>query len=50
MRRLLRFLLLPLRAPMLLLLAVVSVYLGLHWGDPQGGGFDSTHDFAPLFW
>jgi len=50
MRRLLRLLLLPLRAPMLLLLAGVSVYLGLHWGDPQGGGLDSAHHLAPLFW
>jgi len=50
MRRLLRLLLLPLRAPMLLLLAGVSVYLGLHWGDPQGGGLDAAHQFAPLFW
>jgi len=50
MRRLLRLLLLPLRAPMLLLLAGVSVYLGLHWVDPQAGGLNSTHDFAPLFW
>jgi len=50
MRRLLRLLLLPLRAPMLLLLAGVSVYLGLHWVDPQAGGLNSTHHFAPLFW
>jgi hypothetical protein len=35
---------------MLLLLAGVSVYLGLHWVDPQAGGLNSTHDFAPLFW
>jgi hypothetical protein len=49
MTRLLRLLLLPLRAPMLLLLAGVSVYLGLHWVDPQGG-LASTDDFAPLFW
>lgn len=50
MRRLLRLLLLPLRAPMLLLLAAVSVYLGLHWVDPQAGGLNATHHFAPLFW
>ena len=50
MRRLLHLLLLPLRAPMLLLLAAVSVYLGLHWGDPQGGGISPTHHYAPLFW
>jgi hypothetical protein len=35
---------------MLLLLAGVSVYLGLHWVDPQAGGLNSSHDFAPLFW
>lgn len=33
MRRLLLLLVLPLRAPMLLLLLVVSAYLGLHWAD-----------------
>ncbi len=31
----LRLLLLPFRAPMLLLLLGVSVYLGLHWGQPM---------------
>jgi len=50
MRRLLLLLLLPLRAPMLLLLAAVSVYLGLHWVDPQAGGLNATHHYAPLFW
>jgi hypothetical protein len=50
MRRLFLLLLLPLRAPMLLLLAAVSVYLGLHWVDPQAGGLNATHRFAPLFW
>jgi hypothetical protein len=50
MRRFLLLLLLPLRAPMLLLLAGVSVYLGLHWVDPQAGGLNSSHYFAPLFW
>ena len=33
MRTLIALLLLPLRAPMLLVLLVVSVYLGLHWAD-----------------
>ncbi|MEY4807641.1 MAG: hypothetical protein RLZZ206_2030 [Cyanobacteriota bacterium] len=50
MRRLFLLLLLPLRAPMLLLLAAVSVYLGLRWVDPQAGGLNATHHFAPLFW
>jgi len=50
MRRLFLLLLLPLRAPMLLLLAAVSVYLGLHWVDPQAGGLNATHHYAPLFW
>jgi hypothetical protein len=50
MKRLFSVLLLPLRAPMLLLLAGVSIYLGLHWVDPQGGGFSASHHFAPLFW
>ncbi|MCT0200004.1 hypothetical protein KQ313_09965 [Synechococcus sp. CS-1325] len=30
------FTLLPLRAPLLLLLLVVSVYLGIHWSDQEG--------------
>jgi hypothetical protein len=47
--RVLSLLLLPLRAPMLLLLAAVSVYLGLHWLDPQDG-LGSTHHLASLFW
>lgn len=34
MTSLLRLLLLPFRAPMLLLLLGVSIYLGLHWGHP----------------
>jgi hypothetical protein len=50
MRRLFLLLLLPLRAPMLLLLAAVSVYLGLHWVDPQASGLNASHQFAPLFW
>jgi len=45
-----RLLLLPLQAPMLLLLAGVSIYLGLHWVDPQGSGLGASHHFAPLFW
>ena len=35
MKALLRLLLLPLQAPMLLLLLALSVYLGLHWGQPM---------------
>lgn len=35
MTALLRLLLLPLRAPMLLVLLLVSTYLGLHWGQPM---------------
>lgn len=31
----LRLLLLPLQAPMLLLLLAVSIYMGLHWGQPM---------------
>jgi hypothetical protein len=34
MTALLRLLLLPFQAPMLLLLLLVSTYLGLHWGQP----------------
>ena len=35
MRRLIRLLSLPLRAPMLLVLVAVSVYEGLHWSTPE---------------
>ena len=35
MRRMIRLLSLPLRAPMLLVLVAVSVYEGLHWSTPE---------------
>jgi hypothetical protein len=44
MRALLGLLLLPLRAPMLLVLLLVSAYLGLHWADV------TPELAAPLFW
>ena len=34
MKALLRLMLLPVQAPMLLLLFVVSTYLGMHWSRP----------------
>lgn len=37
MRPPLRLLSLPLRAPMLLVLAAIAVYEGLHWSRPPGG-------------
>ncbi|MFM7269343.1 MAG: hypothetical protein ACKOZT_12310 [Cyanobium sp.] len=46
----LRLLLLPFRAPMLLILLGVSVYLGLHWGQPmeqQGEPISATRS---LIW
>jgi hypothetical protein len=54
--RSLSFLLLPLRAPMLLVLLVVSAYMGLHWADvdPQLVGQSEVameHALAgPFFW
>ena len=54
--RALSFLLLPLRAPMLLVLLVVSAYMGLHWADvdPQLIGQSEVaikHALAgPFFW
>ena len=56
MRTVIVLLLLPLRAPMLLVLLVVSVYLGLHWADvaPQLLAEASTplqqQLAGPLFW
>jgi hypothetical protein len=45
-----RLLLLPLRAPMLLWLLAVSVYLGLNWSHPFPLEADQGHPFAPLVW
>jgi hypothetical protein len=42
---LVRLLLLPFRAPMLLVLAAITVYEGLHWGQaavPRGGAIDAV--------
>ena len=50
MRALLRLLLLPLRAPMLLWLLAVSVYLGMHWGHPYATGSEASQPLAPLVW
>lgn len=56
MRGLLWLLLLPLRAPMLLLLLLVSAYLGLHWADVDPQLIAQADDAAtsvlagPLFW
>lgn len=47
----LRLLLLPLRAPMLLVLVVISVYEGLQWSQPLEGAADSgMGQLSSLFW
>ena len=48
--RLLGLLLLPLRAPLLLLLLAISVYLGLHWSLGEAQQQVSRGLFAELFW
>lgn len=50
MRSLLRLLLLPIQAPMLLLLVGVSTYLGMHWSLPleQAGAHPPAH--VSLIW
>lgn len=45
-----RLLLLPVRAPMLLLLLAVSVYLGLNWALPFDAGSPELREMAPLLW
>jgi hypothetical protein len=47
----LRLLLLPLRAPMLLVLVVISVYEGLQWSQPLEGAVASgMGQLSSLFW
>jgi hypothetical protein len=50
MRSVLRVLLLPIQAPMLLLLAAVSTYLGMHWSRPLMSGDDELSNLATLIW
>lgn len=56
MRGLLLLLVLPLRAPMLLVLLLVSAYMGLHWADVDPGlirqaqGMASQDLAGQLFW
>lgn len=41
----------PVRAPMLLVLAVVSVYEGLHWSQPlEGAASSGMGQLSSLFW
>ncbi len=46
MNTFLRYLLLPFRAPMLLILLVVSAYVGLDWGISRGTSQASINDLA----
>ena len=47
----LRLLLLPLRAPMLLVLVVISVYEGLQWSQPlEGAAASGMGQLSSLFW
>ena len=46
-----RLLLLPLRAPMLLVLAAIAVYEGLQWSQPlEGAGASGMGQLSSLFW
>ena len=46
----LRWLVVPLRAPMLLLLLLVSIYLGLHWGQPMQRDGMPISPMGSLIW
>ena len=47
----LRLLLLPLRAPMLLVLVVIAVYEGLQWSQPlEGASASGVGQLSSLFW
>lgn len=50
MNALLTMLLLPLRAPKLLLLLLISVYLGLHWSRPDSAVDSGMGSFTTLIW
>lgn len=51
MKAIWRLLLLPVRAPMLLVLVVVSVYEGLHWSQPlEGVATSGMGQLSSLFW
>jgi hypothetical protein len=47
----LRLLLLPLRAPMLLVLVVIAIYEGLQWGQPlEGAAASGMGQLSSVFW
>lgn len=48
--RLVRLLVLPLRAPLLLVLFGIAVYLGLHWSLDQAAPSVPAASQSPLFW
>jgi hypothetical protein len=50
MNALFTVLLLPLRAPKLLLLLLISVYLGLHWSRPGSSADTNMGSFTTLLW
>ena len=50
MNSLITMLLLPLRAPKLLLLLLISVYLGLHWSRPDSASDSGMGSFTSLIW
>lgn len=50
MKSLFTMLLLPLRAPKLLLLLLISVYLGLHWSRPDTAADSAMGSFTTLIW
>ncbi len=50
MRAFLRFLVLPIQAPMLLVLLLVSTYLGLHWSRPMAPSGTRLEAIVSLLW
>ena len=50
MNSLVTMLLLPVRAPKLLLLLLISVHLGLHWSRPDSASSSAMGSFTTLIW
>ncbi len=50
MKAFLRLLMMPIQAPMLLMLLAVSTYLGLHWSRPLEMGDSKMTAFTSLVW
>jgi hypothetical protein len=50
MKDVFRLMLLPIQAPMLLLLMGVSTYQGMHWSHALENGSSHVHELTTLFW